>query len=120
MMKEAGRFDELPENLIDAGSAVAGCGPAFAYMMIEALADGGVACGLPRTKAIEYAAQMLAGSAEMVLKTGEHPGALKDAVCSPAGSTIQGVRALEERGFRSSLFEAVAAAYEKTKELGKK
>ena len=116
MMKEAGRFDELPENLIDAGSAVAGCGPAFAYMMIEALADGGVACGLPRTKAIEYAAQMLAGSAEMVLKTGEHPGALKDAVCSPAGSTIQGVRALEERGFRSSLFEAVAAAYEKTKE----
>ncbi len=120
MMKEAGRFDELPENLIDAGSAVTGCGPAFAYMMIEALADGGVACGLPRTKAIEYAAQMLAGSAEMVLKTGEHPGALKDAVCSPAGSTIQGVRALEERGFRSSLFEAVTAAYEKTKELGKK
>lgn len=120
MMKEAGRFDELPENLIDAGSAVAGCGPAFAYMMIEALSDGGVACGLPRTKAIEYAAQMLAGSAEMVLKTGEHPGTLKDAVCSPAGSTIQGVRALEERGFRSSLFEAVTAAYEKTKELGKK
>lgn len=120
MMKEAGRFDELPENLIDAGSAVTGCGPAFAYMMMEALADGGVACGLPRAKAMEYAAQMLAGSAEMVLKTGEHPGALKDAVCSPAGSTIQGVRALEERGFRSSLFEAVTAAYEKTKELGKK
>lgn len=120
MMKEAGRFDELPENLMDAGSAVAGCGPAFAYMFIEALADGGVACGLPRAKAQEYAAQMLAGSAEMVLKMGEHPGALKDAVCSPAGSTIQGVRALEERGFRSSLFEAVIAAYEKTKELGKK
>ena len=120
MMKEAGRFDELPENLIDAGSAVSGCGPAFVYMFIEALADGGVACGLPRQKAQEYAAQTLLGAAEMVLKSGMHPGALKDAVCSPAGSTIQGVRALEAGGFRGDIFEAVAAAYEKTKELGKK
>ena len=120
IMKEAGKFDELPENLIDAGSAVAGCGPAFAYMFIEALADGGVACGLPRAKALDYAAQMLLGSAEMVLKGGEHPGVLKDAVCSPAGSTIQGVRALEAGGFRGDIFEAVVAAYEKTKELGKK
>ncbi len=120
MLKEAGRFDELPENLIDAGSSVSGCGPAFAYMFMEALADGGVACGLPRAKAMEYAAQMLAGSAEMVLKSGEHPGALKDAVCSPAGSTIQGVRALEAGGFRGTIFEAVVAAYDKTKELGKK
>ena len=120
MMKEAGRFDELPENLIDAGSAVSGCGPAFVYMFIEALADGGVACGLPRQKAQEYAAQTLIGAAEMVLKSGMHPGALKDAVCSPAGSTIQGVRALEAGGFRGDIFEAVVAAYEKTKELGKK
>lgn len=120
MMKEAGRFDELPENLIDAGSAVSGCGPAFAYMFIEALADGGVACGLPRAKAQEYAAQMLLGSAEMVLKSGQHPGALKDAVCSPAGSTIQGVRELENGSFRGDIFEAVVSAYEKTKELGKK
>lgn len=120
MMKEAGRFDELPENLIDAGSAVSGCGPAFAYQFIEALADGGVACGLPRAKALEYAAQMLLGAADMVLKTGEHPGALKDAVCSPAGSTIQGVRALEAGGFRGNVMEAVIAAYEKTKELGRK
>ena len=120
VMKEAGRFDELAENLIDAGSAVTGCGPAFAYMFIEALADGGVACGLPRAKAQEYAAQMLAGSAEMVLKGEHHPGELKDMVCSPAGSTIQGVRALEAGGFRGDIFEAVVAAYEKTKELGKK
>ena len=120
MMKEAGRFDELSESLIDAGSAVSGCGPAFVYMFIEALADGGVACGLPRQKAQEYAAQTLLGAAEMVLKSGMHPGALKDAVCSPAGSTIQGVRALEAGGFRGDIFEAVVAAYEKTKELGKK
>lgn len=120
MMKEAGRFDELPEGLIDAGSAVSGCGPAFAYLFAEALADGGVACGLPRAKATEYAAQMLLGAADMILKTGEHPGVLKDAVCSPAGSTIQGVRALEDGGFRGTVMEAVIAAYEKTKELGRK
>lgn len=120
MMKAAGKFDELQETLMDAGSALTGCGPAFAYLFIEALADGGVACGLPRAKAQEYAAQMLLGSAEMVLKTGQHPGALKDAVCSPGGSTIQGVRALEKGGFRGTVFEAVDAAYEKTKELGKK
>lgn len=119
-MKGAGRFDELPEGLIDAGSAVTGCGPAFAAMFIEALADGGVACGLPRAKAQEYAAQMLLGSAAMVLQSGQHPGVLKDNVCSPAGSTIQGVRLLEAGGFRGDIFEAVVAAYEKTKELGKK
>lgn len=118
IMKEAGRFDELPESLIDAGSAVTGCGPAFAAMLIEALADGGVACGLPRAKAQEYTAQMLLGSAAMVLD-GLHPAVLKDNVCSPAGSTIQGVRKLEAGGFRGDLFEAVVAAYEKTKALGR-
>lgn len=118
-MSPAGRFDRLDEKLIDAGSAVCGCGPAYAYMMIEALADGGVACGLPRAKAVEYAAQMMAGAAKMVLETGKHPGELKDAVCSPGGSTIAGVRALENGGFRAAAINAVAAACEKNKELGK-
>ena len=116
-MAGAGRFSALPEHLIDAGSAVSGCGPAFADLFLEALADGGVACGLPRAQAMELAAQMLAGSAKLVLESGRHPGALKDAVCSPGGSTIQGVRALEQAGFRGAVMEAVIAAYEKTLEL---
>ena len=119
-MAPAGRLDAVPESLIDAASAVSGCGPAWAYQFIEALADGGVAAGLPRAKAQEYAAQMLLGSARMVLETGKHPGELKDAVCSPGGSTIQGVRLLEERAFRGAVTDAVLAAFEKTKDLGKK
>lgn len=119
LMSGAGAFDALPEGLIDAGSAVSGCGPAFVYPFIEALADGAVACGLPRAKAQRYAAQTLAGAARLVLESGAHPGALKDAVCSPGGSTIQGVRALEEGGFRSAVMEAVIAAYQKTVDLGK-
>ena len=115
--KAAGRFDKIDEKLIDAGSGVSGCGPAFAYMFIEALADGGVACGLSRQAAIEYAAQMLMGSAKMVLESGEHPELLKDKVCSPGGTTIQGVRALEKGGFRSAVVEAVIAAYEKNSSL---
>lgn len=113
----AGRFSLLPEHLMDAGSAVSGCGPAFADLFLEALADGGVACGLPRTQALEFAAQMLAGAARLVLESGRHPGALKDAVCSPGGTTIQGVRKLEEAGFRGSVMNAVIAAYNKTLEL---
>ena len=120
LMAGAGRLDVLPESLIDAGCAISGCGPAYVYLFIEALADGGVACGLPRDKAMTYAAQTLMGAAELVLESGSHPGALKDAVCSPGGSTIQGVRALEMGGFRSTAMEAVLAAYEKTRELGKK
>ena len=116
-MSGAGRFAEIPEGNMDAGSAVAGCGPAFADLFLEALADGGVACGLPRAQALEFAAQMLVGSAKLALETGRHPGALKDAVCSPGGST-QGVRTLEERGFRAAVMDAVIAAYEKNKALG--
>ena len=118
-LSAGGRLDRLNEKLIDAGSALSGCGPAFACLFLEALADGAVACGLPRKQAQEYAAQMLLGTAKLVLETGEHPGALKDAVCSPGGSTIVGVRVLEESSFRSAAMEAVAAAFERTKELGK-
>ena len=117
LMAPAGLIDRVDEKLIDAASAVSGCGPAFAYLFIEALADGAVACGLPRDKALAYAAQMLAGSAELALNSGKHPGALKDAVCSPGGTTIQGVRALEEGGFRAAAMNAVIAAYEKTLSL---
>lgn len=117
LIAPAGLVDPVPESLIDAASALSGCGPAFAYLFLEALSDGGVACGLPRDKATAYAAQMLAGSARMVLESGGHPGALKDAVCSPGGTTIQGVRALERSGFRGAAMEAVIAAYEKTLKL---
>ncbi|MBQ7874878.1 MAG: pyrroline-5-carboxylate reductase [Oscillospiraceae bacterium] len=115
--EKAGRFSPLPEKLIDTGASVAGCGPAFVDMFIEALADGGVACGLPRAQAIEFAAQMVCGSAKLILESKKHPEQLKDEVCSPGGTTIQGVRALEKGGFRSSVMEAVIAAYEKNFEL---
>ncbi len=111
-MAGAGRFSPLPEKLMDAGSAVAGCGPAFADLFLEALADGGVACGLPRGQALEFAAQMVLGSARLLLESGRHPGELKDAVCSPGGTTIQGVRALEQAGFRGAVMDAVIAAWE--------
>lgn len=117
ILSKCGRVDRIPENLIDAASAVSGCGPAFVYLFIEALADGGVLCGLPRDKALSYAAQTVKGAAEMVLETGIHPGALKDAVCSPGGTTIEGVKALEDGGFRANAMEAVTAAYEKTLKL---
>ena len=119
LMAPAGQLDAVAEGMIDAASCVSGCGPAWVYQFIEALADGGVACGLPRAKAQEYAAQMVLGSAKLVLESGKHPGALKDAVCSPGGSTIQGVRVLEEHGLRGAVMDAVLAAYDKTKEMGK-
>lgn len=118
-MQHAGLLDSIPENLIDAASALSGCGPAYVYMFIEALADGAVACGVPRAKAMNYAANTLAGAAQMVLQTGTHPGALKDAVCSPGGSTIAGVKALEEHGFRGAVMDCIWDAYIRTKELGK-
>lgn len=113
-LADAGRLAPLADKLMDAGSAVAGCGPAFADLFIEALADGGVACGLPRALALESAAQMMLGTAKLMLETGKHPGQLKDAVCSPGGATIQGIRALEEAGFRGAVMDAVIAAWEKS------
>ncbi len=119
ILEKAGLVEKLDEGKIDAASALHGCGPAFAYLFIEALADGAVSCGLPRDAALRFAAATVSGAAEMVLQTGRHPGELKDAVCSPGGTTIEGVRALEEKGFRGAAMDAVAAAYERTLELGK-
>ncbi len=118
-LRFCGRLDPLEEGLMDAGSAISGSGPAFAYLFMEALADGAVACGIPRAKALEYAAATLIGAGEMVLATGLHPGALKDAVCSPGGSTIAGIQALEGKGFRGAVMDCVIATYEKNKKLGK-
>ena len=118
-MRFCGMVDPLDESLIDAASAVSGSGPAYMYVFLEALADGAVACGVPRAKAYEYAAMTMIGSAEMYLQTKTHPGALKDAVCSPGGSTIAGLRAMEEGGFRSASMEGVIATYKRNKELGK-
>ncbi len=119
MMKMSGTLDEIPENLIDAASCVTGCSPAWIYMFIEALSDGGVKCGLPRAKAIEYACDALIGSAELVKKSGKHPGQLKDEVTSPGGTTIAGVHALEKKRFRGTVMDAVTAAYKRTLNLKK-
>ncbi len=117
-LADAGTLDELPESLMDAGSALSGCGPAFVYQFLEALADGGVECGLPRDKAVLYAARTLEGAAALVLESGSHPAALKDAVCSPGGSTIAGVHALESHGARGAVMDAVCAAFRRTRQLG--
>ena len=110
----------LPDFVIDAACAVSGCGPAFCALLAADLADAAVACGLPRAKAQRYAAQTMEGTARLMRQTGQHPGVMKDAVCSPGGSTIQGGRALEKGGLRAAAMDAVLAAYEKTQELGKK
>lgn len=113
-----GRAVEVEEKLMDAVTGLSGSGPAYAFLMIDALADGGVAAGLPRNYAIELAAQTLLGAAKMVLETGEHPDVLRDRVTSPAGTTIEGIRILERNNFRSALIEAVISAAEKSKNLG--
>lgn len=97
----------VPENLLDVVTAVSGSSPAYVFMFIEAMADAAVAGGMPRAQAYNFAAQAVLGSAKMVLETGKHPGELKDMVCSPAGTTIQAVRVLEEKGMRSAVFEAM-------------
>ena len=114
---ELGRAVEVDEKLMDAVTGLSGSGPAYAFLMIDALADGGVAAGLSRATAIELAAQTLLGAAKMVLDLNEHPDVLRDRVTSPAGTTIEGVRTLERGAVRSSLIEAVLAATEKSKSL---
>lgn len=109
----AGLLSPVAESLINAATAISGCGPAFVDLFVEALADGGVTCGLPRQQAIDLACATLIGSAQLIVESGRHPGDLKDAVCSPGGSTIQGVRALETGAFRATVMEAVIAAYNK-------
>ncbi len=114
LLSASGRFEYLAEDLIDAAGALSGCGPAYVYLFLEALCDGAVECGLPRAQATHLAAQTLIGAATLLLESGSHPGALKDAVCSPGGSTIAGVHALEAGGFRGTVMDAVTAGYEKT------
>ena len=113
-----GRAIELDERFMDAVTGLSGSGPAYAFLMIDALAEGGVAVGLTHADAQELAAQTLLGAAKMVLETGEHPAALRDKVTSPAGTTIEGIRVLEKSGVRSALIEAVIAATEKSRFLG--
>ena len=113
LMEASGTLLESDEHLMPAVGSVTGCGPAFAAMFIEALADGAVQCGVGRKDAYVYAAEMMKGTAELYLKTKQHPGAIKDSVCSPAGLTIEGVRTLEKLGFRSALIEALIATFEK-------
>ena len=114
-----GLMDRLEEYQMDAASALSGSGPAYLYLLLDAMADGAVACGLPREKALRYGAMTMMGAAKMYLETGTHPGALKDAVCSPGGSTIAGLRELEKSGYRSMMIECIGAAYRRNKELGK-
>lgn len=112
-----GQSEIVPEKLQDAVVGISGSSPAYVYMFIEALADGAVAEGMPRTQAYKFAAQAVLGSAKMVLETGEHPGVLKDAVCSPGGTTIEAVAALEAMGFRSAVIEAERVCIEKSRDL---
>ena len=118
LLNSAGKVEEVPEKLMDCVTAVSGSGPAFIFMLIEAMADAAVKCGMPRTQAYTYAAQTVYGSASMVLETKEHPASLKDKVCSPGGTTIEGVATLEETGFRNSIIKAITAACDKSKSLG--
>jgi pyrroline-5-carboxylate reductase len=119
LLGSVGLAVEVPERLMDAVTGLSGSGPAYIYLVIEALADGGVCAGLPRADAVRLAAQTVLGAAAMVLETGEHPAVLKDMVTSPGGTTIAGLAELERHGLRSALMDAVAAATRRAGELGK-
>ena len=119
LMAPSGLLDEMSEPMMVAANCVSGCGIAFAAMFMEGLADGGVACGMPRDLAYSCAAQTMVGTGALYLAEKTHPGAMKDAVCSPGGVTIQGVRTLEERGFRAACMDAVIAAYDKVRSMEK-
>ena len=114
-----GKCEIIPENLMDVVTGVSGSSPAYIFILLEAMADVAVAEGMPRDKAYKFAAQTVFGSAKMVLETNKHPGELKDMVCSPGGTTIEGVLKLEETGFRTSIQEAVRAAIKKSMDMGK-
>ena len=120
LFESIGIVEWMPENLIDTACGLSGAGPAYIYLVIEALADGGVAKGLPRATAQRLAAQTVMGAAKMVMETGNHPGLLKDQVCSPGGNTIVGVKTLEEHGVRGAFIDTVVKATERAQELGKK
>lgn len=119
LLNAVGRSVQLPEKLLDAVTGLSGSGPAFVYVIIEALSDGGVRMGLPRDVATCLAAQTVLGAARMILETGMHPGMLKDMVASPGGTTIAGLHALERGGLRAALMDAVEAATRRAEEMGK-
>ncbi|MBQ7045216.1 MAG: pyrroline-5-carboxylate reductase [Clostridia bacterium] len=118
-IRYAGVLDKIDEDLIDAGCSVSGCGPAYMYMFIDAIAKAGEQCGLSKDTAIKYAANTMLGAAQMVLDTNEDPDILKQKVCSPGGSTIEGVKVLENKDFEQTVIECITAAFKRNKELGK-
>lgn len=117
ILSSFGKYEMIPERLMDVVVSVSGSSPAYVFMFIEAMADAAVADGMPRKQAYEFAAQAVLGSAKMVLETGRHPGELKDMVCSPGGTTIEAVRQLEKSGFRSSVIEAMKACAEVSRRM---
>lgn len=117
LLRSFGVAEAVPERLMDAVVGVSGSSPAYVFLLLEAMADGAVAAGMPRRQAYTFAAQAVLGSAKMLLETGKHPGELKDMVCSPGGATIQAVKVLEEKGLRAAVMEAVEACVEKSRKL---